>query len=252
MIGIYKFTNKVTGESYIGQSTNIRRRYLQHKNRHQTLKESGKAIEDTYFHSMLEHYGFSNFDFEVIEECSIDELNDKEIYYILLYQTHYPKGYNLSEGGHLSGHFKLDKETIDKIYEDLENSELTELQIADKYSVHLNTICQINTGNARIEEGRDYPVRKIEKAKYYCKKCGDKLYSKTKTGLCLNCYCEEKTSYIPNKETLYKLLLHNSFVAVGKKYGVSDAAVRKWCVKYNIPKHSSYYRALRIDNTKVA
>ncbi|WP_143000418.1 GIY-YIG nuclease family protein [Ruminococcus sp. YE282] len=31
MIGIYKFTNKITGESYIGQSTNIKRRYNQHK-----------------------------------------------------------------------------------------------------------------------------------------------------------------------------------------------------------------------------
>ena len=31
MIGIYKFTNKLTGEAYIGQSVDIKRRYNQHK-----------------------------------------------------------------------------------------------------------------------------------------------------------------------------------------------------------------------------
>ena len=31
MIGIYKFTNKITNESYIGQSTNLESRYETHK-----------------------------------------------------------------------------------------------------------------------------------------------------------------------------------------------------------------------------
>lgn len=34
MIGIYKFTNKLTGEAYIGQRVDIKRRYNQHKNRY--------------------------------------------------------------------------------------------------------------------------------------------------------------------------------------------------------------------------
>ena len=30
-----------------------------------------------------------------------------------------------------------------------------------------------------------------------------------------------------------------SFVAIGKKYGVSDNAIRKWCDKYNLPRKVS-------------
>ena len=61
MIGIYKFTNKITGESYIGQSTNIKRRYNQHKNRSYIQRDTGKSIENSYFHRMINHYGFNNF-----------------------------------------------------------------------------------------------------------------------------------------------------------------------------------------------
>ena len=73
MIGIYKFTNKITGESYIGQSINIVSRYNSHKY---------LCGSDTYFHKNIRYYGFNNFSFEVLEECSKEELNDKEIYYI--------------------------------------------------------------------------------------------------------------------------------------------------------------------------
>ena len=30
-----------------------------------------------------------------------------------------------------------------------------------------------------------------------------------------------------------------SFTAIGKKYNVSDNAVRKWCDKYNLPRKAS-------------
>ena len=37
------------------------------------------------------------------------------------------------------------------------------------------------------------------------------------------------------KEQLLDLILKNSFVSIGKMYGVSDNAVRKWCKKYKLP-----------------
>ena len=33
-------------------------------------------------------------------------------------------------------------------------------------------------------------------------------------------------------------------IKVGEKYGVSDNAVRKWCDKYNLPRHSRYIKQL--------
>jgi 5-methylcytosine-specific restriction endonuclease McrA len=38
----------------------------------------------------------------------------------------------------------------------------------------------------------------------------------------------------PTKEVLMELLENMSYVSIGKKYGVSDNAVRKWSKKYNI------------------
>ena len=52
MIGIYKFTNKITGESYISQSSNIQNRYNQHKNRYDKFASKDKPLEDIYFHFM--------------------------------------------------------------------------------------------------------------------------------------------------------------------------------------------------------
>lgn len=39
----------------------------------------------------------------------------------------------------------------------------------------------------------------------------------------------------PNKELLQKLVKDCPFTEIGKIYGVSDNAVRKWCKKYDIP-----------------
>jgi hypothetical protein len=49
-----------------------------------------------------------------------------------------------------------------------------------------------------------------------------------------NRYAQRKVMIRPTKEMLTKELNETSFTAVGKKYGVSDNAVRKWAKKYAI------------------
>lgn len=90
MIGIYKITNKINGKSYIGQSNDIERRFQEHRNL-QRISRCG-------IHAPLVKYGLENFTFEVIEECSIEQLNDREKYWIKKLKT-YPLGYNLTPGG---------------------------------------------------------------------------------------------------------------------------------------------------------
>lgn len=91
MIGIYKFTNKINGMSYIGQSVDIERRYKQHKRIN---------TDNTIFHNAIREYGFDAFDFEIIELCAKDSLDEKEKFYIKKCNTIYPKGYNIATGGH--------------------------------------------------------------------------------------------------------------------------------------------------------
>lgn len=84
MIGIYKITNKVNGKIYIGQSVDIERRFREHKRRNE--QQIDMAIQK---------YGIENFDLEIVEECSIEDLNAREEYWTLEYNSIVPNGYNL-------------------------------------------------------------------------------------------------------------------------------------------------------------
>lgn len=242
MIGIYKFTNKLTGEAYIGQSVDIKRRYNQHKNRYDKFYKEA-PIEDTYFHSMLRHYGFHNFDFEILEECDVEKLNERETYYIAFYNSLYPNGYNRTIGGDSLTHCKLSNDILKNIIDDLADDKLTEIEIAEKYSLHLNTISRINIGTSWYDKNQSYPIRKKNTNIYFCSECGKQLFSNCKTHLCMDCYNKSRTKNIPTKDELFALLSNNSFLAVGKMFNVSDNAVRKWCDNYNIPRYSKYYRS---------
>lgn len=91
MVGIYKVTNKKSGKSYIGQSIHIKERWRQH------VEASKKDIIDSEFHSDLKKYGKSNFDFQVLEECDVCELDERECYYIDKFDT-LENGYNAVAG----------------------------------------------------------------------------------------------------------------------------------------------------------
>lgn len=92
MIGIYKFTNKLTGQSYIGQSIHIERRYQEH------LLEANDNRKNTKWYQALRKYGIDNFTFEILEECLPEELNEKEVYWISFYDS-FNNGYNSTPGG---------------------------------------------------------------------------------------------------------------------------------------------------------
>ena len=90
MIGIYKITNKINGKIYIGQSNNIERRFKEHKR----LGEKSRIPVDL----AISKEGKENFSFEVLEECQIEQLNEKETYWIQYFNS-IEYGYNCSIGG---------------------------------------------------------------------------------------------------------------------------------------------------------
>lgn len=90
--GVYKITNLVNGMSYIGQSRHVYNRWAQH--RHGRNKD-----HNYYLCNAINKYGIDNFSFEILQECSIDRLNDLERQYIIQYNSLKPNGYNLEKGG---------------------------------------------------------------------------------------------------------------------------------------------------------
>jgi group I intron endonuclease len=94
--GIYKITNCVNGKVYIGKSIDIlNRRWVYHK----SLLNKGTHI-NKHLQNSWNKYGENNFDFSIILECTPDELDEYEIYYIDLYKSYLPEyGYNKTLGG---------------------------------------------------------------------------------------------------------------------------------------------------------
>ena len=91
--GIYKITNRITGLCYIGQSVDIAKRWKDHV-------KCGLGIDtpaqNKLYQAMLKD-GLTNFTFELLEECKRDLLNEKEKFYISLYQA-CDYGYNSTVG----------------------------------------------------------------------------------------------------------------------------------------------------------
>ena len=88
-MGIYKITNIETNECYIGQAVDIYKRWSQHC-------KAGLGIDTppgNKLYKAIQEYGLQNFTFEILLECNRDELNEKEKYFISLYQAD-TYGYN--------------------------------------------------------------------------------------------------------------------------------------------------------------
>lgn len=91
--GIYKITNLLTNECYIGQSVNISERWKQHC-------KCGLGIQapsTNILYNAMQRDKVWNFTFELLEECSRDKLNEKETFWIDMYQSN-KFGYNATKG----------------------------------------------------------------------------------------------------------------------------------------------------------
>ncbi len=96
--GIYAVTNIVTGKKYVGQSSNIQRRWYDHRSK--AMHPKKKDEFNSVFYTAIREYGVENFYIEILEECTKEELNDREIFWINKLNTFYD-GYNNDFGADL-------------------------------------------------------------------------------------------------------------------------------------------------------
>ena len=92
---IYFIINKITGERYVGQTTNFVRRKNEHLSQLKDKTHINKKLQNAW-----NKYGENNFIIEKIQYDNIskEELNNEEIKYIKQYDS-YNNGYNLTIGG---------------------------------------------------------------------------------------------------------------------------------------------------------
>ena len=92
--GIYKLTNIDNGKSYIGKSTNIKKRITDHFKSAIGIK----SIADQAVHHAILNDGLWNWSIEYVTYCDKDSLNEMEKYYIEFFKSQ-EWGYNKNQGG---------------------------------------------------------------------------------------------------------------------------------------------------------
>ena len=152
---VYKITNKINGMMYIGETMDFNRRIKEHCNPSNTSL-IGKAIKE---------FGKENFSFKIIEYCS--DFSQKEKFYIKEYDTLFPHGYNVSEGGDktppvLKGEENPFATITERTAKKIANCLLEgkdNAYIKEKFHVTRHLIRHINDGTAWKFPEYQYPLR---------------------------------------------------------------------------------------------
>lgn len=85
----------------------------------------------------------------------------------------------------------------------------------------------------RMSDEELYNSSQKGQSKNYCQTCGCKI--SIGATQCLSCRNKER-SRTPEREELKSLIRKFPFTQIGKKFGVTDNAVRKWCDNYGLPR----------------
>lgn len=115
---IYVITNDINGKQYVGKTDcSIEKRFKEH-----VADSKRKRCEKRPLYDAMNKYGIEHFHIEKLEQCSIEESNNREIYWIEKLNT-YHKGYNATLGGESKRYYNY-KKLADK-YLELLNLEKT-------------------------------------------------------------------------------------------------------------------------------
>ena len=126
---IYKIYNDVNDKLYIGKTvSSIEKRFQEH------CDDSKKErCEKRPLYNAMNKYGIEHFFIELIEECDLKELSEKEIYWIGYYKS-YKNGYNATLGG--DGKILYDYDLIVQLYQ----NGLTGKEIANQLVCDIDTV----------------------------------------------------------------------------------------------------------------
>lgn len=105
---VYVITNVLNNKVYVGQTVTHRlnrRKYRpfgsvgRFKDHISEALCNNKAKQCRYLNNAIRKHGKDAFKVEMVERCSKEALDNREIFYIQQFNSLYPSGYNLTKGG---------------------------------------------------------------------------------------------------------------------------------------------------------
>lgn len=255
--GVYSITNKVNNKIYIGQSENVYKRRLEH------IRElKGERHANWHLQRAFNKYGIENFEFTILEKCSLEELIEKEILYIKENDSlNKHKGYNLKMYDERVTYSKATLEKMSRSQTRLRADKEVRAQMAwAKTGLELSDVQEIKTMLFN-----DYSLQEISKCKsisinqvrhikdlnsfyfvlpkynYYLKNRED-IYKKRRIRNTIRLYREGKTL-----EDIGIALDRNSATPrrIIKEYAtIHDQRCRRSSIKYAFQKRNSLIKTL--------
>ena len=164
--GIYKITNTITGDFYIGSSKNVKRRWAEHK-----CKSAWNKCPNNQLYKDMQKYGLDKFEFQVIaevEECSLKEAEQQFIEKLQpTYNNYNAKGWDIERRKEYNKEYnKSDKrKKYNKEYEKSDKRKKYKKEYDNQlcfYNGETLTLCALKTRFLR--QGIPHP--QIEAKKY--------------------------------------------------------------------------------------
>ncbi len=109
--GVYSIVNRVNGKRYVGHSKNIRDRLNEHFNALKKSKHGNVILQKAW-----DKYGADNFTSEVLEYCGLNEMVEREQYWMNFYKSYCKEsGYNVAPAAASNLGWKMPSTTKEKI-----------------------------------------------------------------------------------------------------------------------------------------
>jgi group I intron endonuclease len=225
---IYAIENKINNKKYVGQTV----RSLADR-----INDYKSGMGNDYLNNSFKKYGFNNFEFKIIDTAStIEELNAKEIQYILNYKSNNKEfGYNIESGGKNA---IPDVDTLEKMSKShlgmVQSDEWVDKRIAKAGSKDAKKYGKEKTEEEKLKLSIKSPKywqgknrneetkNKISKTK---KENG--LSEKQKTIICKKVY---KVDFKTNKI----IERFESTANASKTKGVNQSTISRWCSKNKV------------------
>ncbi len=230
---IYKIENLVNGKVYVGQTIrDVDRRLQCH-----LVKLRGNYHNNNYFQNAFNKYGEGNFETSIIEKCNVEQIDNREVYWINYYKNSVGV-YNIEGGGNY--HKIVTTETRKKLSmksksswlnDEIRNKRLRGLKYGKDNPNSRVVIC--------VTDGKIF--ESMTKAAEHYDICMKTIYDVVigRTPYCYTngrkdrlefCYYEKGKIYKPKKHT-HKLSIGVKCITTGE---VFDCIARA-SEKYNIP-----------------